>query len=163
MSNRLTLCGNTPGQVPKTSTPSREKGGGARSHPLLMVALAEAWGPMAPVWWPSPLRGYLHSGTQRLWRGQDVSEPVGWCQASVGASFVLGWPASKRLLPSEETQAHCPRSRVNDARAPPSTGFSTVSESWVGPGDCHGSCVHATVRGAPRRHAEYCQRKGEEE
>jgi hypothetical protein len=134
-----------------------------RPHPLLLVALAEACGPIAHVGWPSPLRGYLHSGTQRLWRGKDVSAPVCWCQASLGASFLLGWPASKRLLPSEETQAHCPRSRVNDARAPPSTGFSTVSESWVGPGDCHGSCVHATVRGAPRRHAEYCQRKGEEE
>jgi hypothetical protein len=163
MRNRLTLYANTPGQVHKTSTTSREKGGGA--GPTL-YCLWRSQRPVAPLLTCGgrlPLGGYLHSGTQRLWRGKDVSAPVCWCQASLGASFLLGWPASKRLLPSEETQAHCPLSRVDDARAPPNTGFSTVSESWVGSGDCHGSCVHSTVIGAPRLHAEYCQRKGEEE
>jgi len=103
---------------------------------------------------------YLHSGKQRLWRGKDVSEPVCWCQAGLGASFLLGWLASKRILQSEETNARCPLSSVHDARAPPSTGFSTVSESWVGPGDFHGSYVHSTVIFARHIHAEYCQRKG---
>jgi len=46
MSNRLTLCANTPGQVHKTSTTSREKGGGA--GPTL-YCLWRSQRPVAPL------------------------------------------------------------------------------------------------------------------
>ena len=68
------------------------------------------------------ITSYFHSGKQRLWRGKGASGSACWCQAGLGALFLLGWLASERVLQSEETDVRGPLGSAQKARPPPSAG-----------------------------------------
>ena len=106
---------------------------------------------------------YLHSGQQRLWRGEGASGPACWRQAGLDALFLLGWLVSERVLQSEAINARSPLDSTHDARSPPSAlaDFPHLSEFWVGPRGLPWLLHLFHSRVCTRRHAAYYQRKGQ--
>ena len=103
---------------------------------------------------------YLHSGRQRLWLVKGASGPACWCQAGLGAPFLLGWPTGKRVLQSKETNDRIPRNIAPHA-CPPRRWLTPNSSPGTGyvQGDYHCSFVHSTVMFVQRTHVEHYQRK----